>query len=136
MRPRVGGDQPRPPPAAVPQAAGSSFVPRTPEQWSEEEAFFRTGSMSVMDSDEWVATELGGSDIKRRLNNYLADNHSVGQRGPACNKTQNRTCKLVPGCMVFWCTKCRKCKVMCHICPSYPYRCYRCHAEAAWLSTL
>lgn len=109
---RVGGDQPRSvqQPPAEPQRLPVAEA-RAPELWSYDEALLRTGGCSAMDSETWEPSPLGGSDVKRRLNRYLADNHNLGNLKAACNKSQNRTMKLVPGCMVFWCAKCRKCKV-------------------------
>lgn len=50
----------------------------------------------------------GGSDVVRQLRNYVADERTMGTSS-TCNKSQNRTGKLVPGCMLFWCMECRKC---------------------------
>lgn len=109
---RVGGDQPRPvqQPPVEPQHLPAGEA-RAPELWSQDEAMLRTGGFSAMDSEPWVSSELGGSDVKRRLHSYLANKNNMGNLKAACNKSQNHTMKLVPGCMLFWCAKCRKCKV-------------------------
>lgn len=127
---RAGGDTgrepPRPrPPSAATEAAQPGFRKRKPADWSEEEAFVRTGSFGAMDNEDWAPSELGGSDFKRRLRNYLADDHCVSRRTESCTKRQRSTKKLVPGCMVFWCAECRKCKVS--LVHYFPFSCTKCN---------
>lgn len=84
---------------------------RTPEKWSAEESFFRTGCFSgvaVSKDADWQVSELGGSHVRAGLQRYAADGLSTS-KDPACTKHKDCSKKLVPGLLLAWCEGCRKC---------------------------
>lgn len=81
---------------------------RPPSEWGRDEAYLRTGSFKGMGDETWRPSDLGGSDVVRRLGSYVADRHTLNTKR-SCSKSQNQTGALVPGCMFYWCTGCRMC---------------------------
>lgn len=81
---------------------------RSPERWTREEAYYRTGSFKGMGADPWQATALGGSDVCRPLHKYAADEHTFNT-ARSCQKAQPVMRRLIPGCMFYWCTLCGLC---------------------------
>ena len=94
---------------ADPAAAASQPVHlRHPRTWSRDESFMRQARWCGFSREPWTKTELGGSDVRRRLNVYAADLVSAAtQKG--CNKYQKSHINLVPGIMLYWCSICERC---------------------------
>jgi hypothetical protein len=91
-----------------------------PAEWSREESFLRTGvwcsaGLPGGAADAFQKSQLGGSHVRRRLRDYLADRVSQGsqQRGAhACTKHKQSTRDLIPGLCLGWCQECRVCVFM------------------------
>jgi hypothetical protein len=92
----------------------------SPGQWSHYESFLRTGvwcSAGIAGGTEagFVKTELGGSHVRRRLHDYLADRVSETSRirgAHSCTKHKQSTRDLTPGLCLGWCHECRTCVFM------------------------
>lgn len=94
---------------------------RSPETWTEEEAYLRTGvwcgahmgeseveETDDEDEDEWTPTVDGGSDVHRPLGEYAATERSMGTQSN-CNKYKESKQRLLPGCLLGWCLDCGTC---------------------------
>lgn len=91
-----------------------------PVEWSQEESFLRTGvwcsaGLPGGAAEGFEKSELGGSHVRRRLRDYLADrvSQSSQQRGAhACTKHKQSTRDLTPGLCLGWCQQCKVCVFM------------------------
>lgn len=82
---------------------------RQPEQWTQEEAFYRTGVWTGMPSScVWHATQYGGSQVQRAMPPYCMP-HS--QRSN-CTKHKDQNKSLMPGLLLGWCLQCGTCAVV------------------------
>lgn len=81
-----------------------------PATWGRDETYLRTLTWSGMTPGEWSPSDLGGSDIHRRLRNYAIDHASAGTP-KGCSKYQHSNCNLLPGLFLYWCCEpgCGKC---------------------------
>ncbi|GAQ79418.1 hypothetical protein KFL_000300160 [Klebsormidium nitens] len=77
-------------------AAGDPNGGRTPKDWSDEEAFLRTGHY------------FPNQPIWRPLQRYAADYFSQ-KVGPTCTKFKGKHKNVTPGMYPFFCTGCSKC---------------------------
>lgn len=94
---------------AEPALPSEPAVPlRHPRTWSREEAFLRRAQWCGLSRRPWRQSEWGGSDVQRPLNAYAAD-LAGGTTQKGCTKHQRSNMKLVPGCMLYWCTDCGRC---------------------------
>jgi hypothetical protein len=76
-------------------------------EWSCEEAYLRSGVWSGGQGD-WTPSDLGGTDVRRRLQSYRADIESFGTQS-SCKKFKQSSAKLIPGAAFWWCTECGIC---------------------------
>jgi hypothetical protein len=92
---------------SVPVSTGPPPPDRPPHKWTSDEAFLRTAAWSGTTSP-WSPSDIGGSDIRRRLGRYDIDKSTTrrAEIGQTCTKHKEGHQRLVPGCCVGWCLQC------------------------------
>jgi hypothetical protein len=129
-----------PPPGTIMQVAKQAYEPRAPPRadslvgrnprqprlptnvsgrpctsWSHDEAYMRTGAwFGTGPGNTWTHTDLGGSDVVHRLDNYVQDyvsGRGSGGTGTVLSYRKLKTGRrnLIPGVMLWWCSDHEKC---------------------------
>jgi hypothetical protein len=91
-------------------AAAAGGIVCVPQEWSEDLAMYLTGQYVCFTGGDWQPSDLGGSDVVRRLRHYAADAGYTMGTASNCTKYKASTMQLVPGACVWWCGICGACR--------------------------